>query len=281
MSALLALYWHTILAAMCMSGALAIAGAFLLTRQAGVQTLAMSQGAGFGVSLGLLFSLLVAPDQHLEHTAFPLLLGVVASTLSFVLTEGLARRSHSPTGIYLASFALLWGCSQSLIGFFPVVESHATALYFGDVVTLTRGESFFFVALGGAALGYLTLSRKQQSERAFVGSILEEPFRFSHPVDLGFYCCTLLLLCASVQMLGLLFTLSALFLPTAIFTYSARVGAGEHLLKTTLSAVLAAGTGFFLSLWEPRLLTTPTITLCLAAFAALGLTAERLFFRCK
>jgi ABC-type Mn2+/Zn2+ transport system permease subunit len=228
----------------------------------------------------MLASSLWLGDGHLEHTIAPVATGLLVGALSFALTEFLARRSITPTVVYLGSFALLWALTQLITGFFPVVESHNAAIYFGDVVTLTVGESFFFFVLASLSSLYLALNWRRLAERAFLASIFETPFHFRHPIDLSFYLLALLLLCFSVQLLGLLFTLSCLFLPTAVYGFSGRTGVGRHLARVSAAAALAALVGFSWSLADPRLLTTPFLSLLLAALPALHLAAERLF-RCK
>lgn len=280
MNELFLLYWPTMLAAAVTAAALAVAGAILVTRQAAVQTLAVSQGAGLGVSLGLLFALLLFPDQHLEHTILPTLLGLAASGFSFAVTGWLAQKNHSPTVVYLGAFAFLWALTQLITGFFPVVESHATALYFGDLVTLTQGESFFFLGLAVASSIFLIWNWRALSQRAFRASILSEPIQLTRFLDAGFYGISLLLICFSVQLLGLLFTLACLFLPTALYSFSPKVGVARHLRRASLSAALAAGIGFEISLLDSRFLTTPLIAVLLLFFPALHLLAERIF-RCK
>lgn len=277
MTALLLLYWPTILAATATAAALAFLGALVITRQAAVQTLAVSQGAGFGVSLGLLANQVYFHEAHLEHTVLPLATGLVASALAFGATERASRLSPTPTAVYLGAFALLWSGTQLLTGFFPVIESHATALYFGDVVTLTRSESFFFLALAVAALAYLGRSWRRQAERAFLAAILEEPLSFKSGRDRGFQVVALLMVCLSVQLLGLLFTLAALFLPTTVYSFARAPGAGRHLLRVAVAAALAAAGGFILSLVDGRFLTTPAIAFLLALVPALHLVAARFF----
>jgi hypothetical protein len=279
MSELLLLYWPTILAAALSAAALAVAGALLVTRQAGVQALPVSQAAGFGVSAGLLLVSALLQDSHIEHTVVPLACGLAAAAAGYIATGWIARRSVSKTVVYLGAFALFWSLTQLLAGFFPAIESHSSALFFGDVVTLTAGESYFFVGLAGAASLYIAITWKAQAHRAFLHSILEDPSKTA--ADYGFYLVSLLLLCFSVQFLGLLFTLSALFLPTALYSFSSRTGAGRHLWRSAFSAFLATGVAFFLSLAEPRFLTTPLITVFLGLFPAIHLVAERLIFRCK
>jgi ABC-type Mn2+/Zn2+ transport system permease subunit len=275
MTELFLLYWPTILAAALTAAALSEAGALLVTRQSGVQALPVSQAAGLGVSLGLLIVQTMLGDGHLEHTVVPLACGLVSAALGYALTEKIARRSHSKTVIYLGAFAIFWSLTQLLSGFFPAIESHSSALFFGDVVTLTTGESIFFAVLASVSALYLALSWKAQAYRAFLHSILEEPTQSA--ADYSYYLVSLLLLCFSVQLLGLLFTLSALFLPTAVYSFSSRIGAGRHLWRAAFCAFLAAGLGFLASLAEPRFLTTPLIAVFLGLFPLAHLGVERLF----
>jgi len=281
MTELLLLYWPTVLAAFFMGATLSVVGAFLVTRQAAVQTIAVSQSAGLGVSIGLLISQVFFSEGHIEHTAIPLICGLLISAVGFALTEWVARHSHSPTVVYLSAFALFWGLSQLLIGFFPVVESHATALYFGDLVTLTKNEAFFFLGFAALISAYLLRLWKGISARAFLSAILEEPLSLGSAMDLSFYVVSLTLVCLSVQLLGLLFTISCLFLPTAVYSFSPRVGVGRHLVRVAISAAAAASLGFLVSLAESRFLTTPLITALMVILPSFHILSERVILRCK
>ncbi len=281
MTELLLLYWPTALATFFISATLSVVGAFLVTRQAAVQTIAVSQSAGLGVSIGLLISQLFFSESHIEHTAIPLGCGLAVSAAGFALTERVARNSHSPTVVYLSAFGFFWGLAQLLVGFFPVVESHATALYFGDLVTLTKNEAFFFLGFSALIAIYLALLWKRISARAFLSAILGEPLRFTSAIDLSFYVVALTLVCLSVQLLGLLFTISCLFIPTAVYSFSTRVGVKRHLVRVAMSAAIAASIGFLISLAESRFLTTPLITVIMVLLPIAHIFSERIIFRCK
>jgi ABC-type Mn2+/Zn2+ transport system permease subunit len=280
MAELLLLFWPSILAGTLTAAALALTGVFLVTRQAAVQTLAVGQGAGLGVLLGVLLVQLGVHDDHMEHTIWPFFTGLFVAGGVFLLTALLSRRIPGKSGLYVAAYALLWALSQLLVGAFPATEAHSVSLYFGDIVTLGWRESFLFAALSLGALGFFALFWRRLADRAFLASLLDETPSPLDRRDLPFHLVSLGLICLSIQMLGLLFTIASLFLPTMVLSRAATSGVGRHLLQVSLCAALAAAGGFFLSLTLPFFGTSPVIVVLLL-LVPLGLSAALPHFRCK
>lgn len=275
MSDLLLMYWPAILAATVTGAALACLGAFLVTRQVAVQTLAVGQGASLGLLIGLVVvSFGIVHDEHLEHTIWPLFLGVAGGALTSFCSTWAARRAASKAGVFVASFALLWALSQLLTGFFPTVASHASSLYFGDIVTLGQGEALLFITLSSLALVYFGTHWRKLSDRAFLLALQDEAPPPHGRAEWLFFLVSIALLCLSIELLGLLFTLASLFLPTMVLVRGGAPGVGRHLALTTLCGGLAALGGFVLSLAEPRLLTSPSIAVLLF-LVPLALSAVR------
>jgi ABC-type Mn2+/Zn2+ transport system permease subunit len=279
MSEILLFYWPSILAATITAGALAWIGAFLVTRHAAAQTLAIGQGAGLGVMLGIFFVQEAMHDEHLEHTVWPFLSALLFSIFVFLITERLARKYISKSAFYLAAFAFLWAIMQLLAGALPRMEAHSSALFFGDIVTIQNSEAFFFSAISCLALVFLIFSWRKHSERAFLVAILDESPSLAR--DAGFYFLSTAMVCLSVQFLGILFTIAALFFPTILLAQSKRTGVLRHLCLSSFLASLATVTGFLASLTWPRLHSTPSIAILLAFFPLCFLFFERIFFRCK
>ena len=260
MSDLLLMYWPAIASATLTGAALACLGAFLLTRQVAVQTLAVGQGASLGLLIGLVVvSFGVVHDDHLEHTIWPLFLGVAGGALTSFCSTWAARRAASKAGVFVAIFALLWALGQLLTGFFPAVASHASSLYFGDIVTLGQSEALLFIALSTLALSYFGLQWRALSDRAFLLALQDEAPPPRGGGEWMFFLVSIALLCLSIELLGLLFTLASLFLPSMVLSRGGAPGVGKHLAFSTLGGGLAALAGFVVSLAEPRLLTSPSI----------------------
>jgi ABC-type Mn2+/Zn2+ transport system permease subunit len=263
MTELLGIFWPTLLAAAATASALAFVGALLVSRKSTVQVLAVGQGAGLGVLVGLAAAMHFLHDDHLEHTTFPLITGIFFSALVFSGLEKLARAGQSKTVIHLSAFAALWALTHLLTGFFPSLEAQSGALFFGDIVTLSRPQAFLFFSISLLSLSFLLYNRRILASTAFDASILGESLSLSKASGPGFYLICIVLICLSVQALGLLFTVSALFIPTGMLSLSRRVGVQRHLLSAVLLGFLASSAGFLLSLLDPRLGTTPVITVAL------------------
>ena len=90
---------------------------------------------------------------------------------------------------------------------------------------------------------------------------LEKNFIVSRSKWLEF-CVSLLstvFICFSIQFLGLLFTLSCLFIPTSIFAYYNKGSVRSHLLKCILVSAISAVSGLLFSLYFSSLSTVPCI----------------------
>lgn len=85
---------------------------------------------------------------------------------------------------------------------------------------------------------------------------------------------TLVTLCFCVQTVGYLFTIACLFIPTAVASRQLQAGLLRHLWFCGLTAFVASGAGFFLSLESTRLPTVPTI---IAVMLPLSLVFSLLF----
>jgi zinc/manganese transport system permease protein len=275
MADLLTLYGFTIFVGSLFCGCLAAMGSLVVSKSTAVQTLTAAQGATFGVVLGLALNLLLGSEAH--ERIYPTLLGISGCLGAYLISGFLSRSHSSPEAFFLTNFALLWSLSQLTIGLFPALEVHTQSLFFGDIVTLSSGFSWIILAYSVFLVMALCFRWRQWCDGAFAFAVLKRE-GYSQQWIASFV--TLVAIALSIQFLGLLFSLSALFLPTVMLgrtPFSIRM----HLFFCGLTGALAAGLGFYLSLWQPRLLTTPTIGLLLFLLPLAAVLALRIISFCK
>ncbi len=264
-----------------MGSVLPLIGAHWIARKESAKTIMLSQLAGFGILLGILVLMLL--HHQLESTSLqvllPTFLGILFSGLIAQLSSKLTRSQNSNTAIYLSIFLFFWALSQGFIGFFPGIESHHSAIYFGDIVTLTKVQCLYFTVGSGAALAYYLWFHKRTLQETFNIAVLRLPISSWRAKQFMLY--SLFLIVLSVQFLGVLFTLSCLLIPSTMGHLIGIKSLRRHFLLCGSIGILAAGLGFVWSLLDSRLLTTPTIAILMVLFPVIGKCVFWAFSRCK
>jgi len=142
------LYRTTLVAGMAMAGALSLLGMQLAARDRSMQTVCVGQGASVGVIFGLgIFHYLAISE---ETPLLPFITGIIFSMLTVWVTDRLVERKlSSKNTIFAFVFALLIASGHLLGSLFPGLETHLTQIYFGDLSTLTEGNSRVAALVGG------------------------------------------------------------------------------------------------------------------------------------
>lgn len=250
MNQLLAIYGWTVAASMILAAGLALLGTQLAARDRAMQTLCMGQGAMLGVLLGLGLAV---------HPLLPLISALASAALTFAASEFLvARRMASSNTHFSSLFAVLLAGGYLISALFPALENHMAQKYFGDLATLSSDESYWVLTIGLVLLVVMITFHRRFTCESFEKSITG----VSHPGRVlfsSFDVITLITLCFCVQTVGYLFTIACLFIPTAVASRQMAAGLRRHLWFCGVTAFVASGAGFFLSLESTRMPTVPTI----------------------
>lgn len=281
MKELFALYAWTFPASIFFGGALALLGGHLASRNREMQTLCVSQGAVFGVllSIGLIH---ISTGHEDETRILPTLSALVFSTLTFMATNAWVKNRPGLKGaIYVSAFAFLVALGYLTTALFPALESHMSQAYFGDLATMTAGDSQFSFVFGLVATSLLVYFWKAISNQSFEISYFGNRVSVAHgkKQDFLFNLLALLLIAYAIQTMGFLYAISCLFIPTTLFSMSGLVGLRRHLALCFACAALASPLGLAISLVNTRLPTVPTISVLFfgVGFVLIGIT--RLFSR--
>lgn len=274
MLVMLGLYKWSLLAGVLAATALAILGVQLGTRDRGMQTMCIAQGAMFGV----LFSLGIVGSEAASHgSLFPLFGSLSAAALCFIATEWVAnKRPASKNTFFAFAFSFLLAMSHLVSSIFPALENHLAQIYFGDLATLGTRESWFTSAFSLAAILFLVKLRYFFSSGSFNHAV----YGIQNQIRNGFWhrnlfnITAVLMVCFSVQYLGFLFTISLLFVPTAILIFSPRNGLMGHMVLCGGFAALSGAAGFLLSLHFTRLPTVPAIVGILVVFLSSAVATQ-------
>ncbi len=238
-------------------------GAQLAARDRAMQTLCMGQGASLGVITGL--GLVHYFDwSDTSHIYFPFFSGVLFAVFTYLYSEKkLSLGMSSKSTFFVYAFAVLMATGYLVGSLFPGLETHLSQIYFGDLATMTLKDVELCLFLCVPCLAYLVSYWKVTSNRSFEIAMFGD--NFGHQTEkfhsILFQVVAILLLSFSVQIAGLLFTLTCLFLPTGMLALFPKKGLTRHLKSSFLLAAVSSVAGFLISLNWSRFPTVPTIVL--------------------
>lgn len=274
---MLLLYKSAWLAAVFGGAALTLIGTHMSARNQSVQTLVISQGASLGVVIALAFTHSHGAEAESALAFWPTLIGLVNAAAMYVFCEMAIPKSWPSRNTYFISvFAILMAVSSLIISLVPSLESHMASAFFGDISVATNFEAQTISLIGLAAIAHMVLNWKGLVKDSFDQVIFRQPHQ--SPTDkrrqILFLAVVLVVITASVQFLGLLFTLSCLFIPGMILNRAQKQlrGLFTRLMLTTCTGV---SVGLALSLWHGQLPTSPAMTVSLLIFSLIfGLFAR-------
>lgn len=305
MMELINIYSLTLIAVGLSSVALALIGSQISARNSAVKSLVISQSSAFGITVAvalqpflerklkpLIGSFLTStggePSPATQPLAQPLTqsLGSTDPLLTFVLglivtlvvyglsAAALRSQQGSRNTFYIGVFVLLSALTYLMTAITPTLEAHVVSSFFGDPTFILPEEAIGIGVFAAIVLIFSWVYWRPISAWSFqISTFGREPIcpRLI-TVQRVFNALTLLLLFASVLLMGLLYTLSCLLLPTILL---AGVSPSNKVFKVVLVPMAFVGSvgGFLFSLWEGTLPTAPAMTLGLVVMGvAIGAT---------
>lgn len=269
-NSLLQIYGLPIIASGLLALSLAVIGAQVAARDRAMQTLCLSQGALLGVlvSIGLL-----GGYGHPEEPGlfFPFVGSIVGTLFTFGASEIFVKKIDSSKNTYFAAFfAVLLAAGHCVTAMFPGLETHMTQRYFGDLAVITDNAAIAGIVVSvTSGVSLIFIAEKLTKASFFESALGIQTEDFSRPKRWLMVFFILALISFSTQVMGLLFTVTALFVPTAVLSQMSG-GYRDHLQACALIASLSTMGGFILSLIGPALPTVPLVSLTMVTLSTLA-----------
>lgn len=257
MNAFLQIYMWPGLASLTMGLVLNLLGIQLASRDKSVQSLVMSQGAMFGVLLGIAF---VHPfgEGHF-HDLFPFVSSILGTAFFFFIADRVSEKFGSNrTPALLVIYPFLISAGYLLSALVPQVELHVTQKFFGDLATLSDLQSQ--IALVGSSLGVVlfVIFASRFTRMSFEMSVFG--FAPKGSLALFFLLLEFFIISYSVLCFGFLYTVACLYTGTTVMFFANRKGGlRRHFILSSLLTVVGCALGFLCSLYNTRVPTVPAI----------------------
>lgn len=247
---------------------LSVYGVLLATRDSSLQSMAISQGAQLGVLVTLGFI-------HFDNKLLPFFGGLFVAWLVFETSNRVTKKVRaSKNTVFIVFFLALLAGSYCLISIFPMLDSHHSQAFFGDLVYLSGQEMVVAAIVSFLSLIIFLINFKNWCRSSFVTSTFGKDGLFASKREKLFLGFSLLLVVASVFSVGLLLTLSALFVPTMVLSFVKVANLKRHFVACALIAGAGVVLGFGLTL---KLGDYPTVPVIVLVFLVLSLIILGLF----
>lgn len=260
-----ALFGWSLFAGALTGPTLSLLGAQLAMRDRAMQTLCIAQGGTFGVLLGV--GILQSTGRSGIWDLMPVILSFAAAAATYCATEAITRkRMASRNTFFSCVFALLIAAGHLISHAFPAMESHLSQIYLGDLATLSPQGAQIAASVAALCFAFVGIGWRRTTEASFELALFGETVQAKEARF--FPWASLAMLAVGVQSLGFLFTISLLFIPTAILSRLGPLGVRYHLVACAGTSLIGTWVGFSLSLAYTRVPTVPAIA-CVTAIAAL------------
>ena len=272
MDALLTYGW-AVAGATLLGCALAWMGAHVVTRGESLQTLCVSQGA----ELGILSSIIIVLFAGGSVVGMPPWVGFLGAILGACLCGVAARaaevvRLSSRTSVLFSFWLILLSGTQVLVALHPLLESHYSGAFLGDLTTLADSQARVVVALAVVLLIWIRVFGRSLAMGSFDCAVLHLGAPKSLLSQGGVF---LVSSAIATWSMGFLFTCACLFLPTSLMSILVSSSARFHVLVCSVVAGVSVPLGFLLSVAHGRIPTVPTIALVLVVVTGLVAVLER------
>jgi zinc transport system permease protein len=271
-------YQHALLAGLAVALACAVLSVFVVQRRMAFIGEGVSHAAFGGISIALLLEVVFPSLRH------PLLRQAVVAVFcvgTAILMGRIGRQRRVGTdsaigialvvamalGVILLDLRAEWvrslAARGAAIGRGPIYTPSFHDLLFGNILSITRGETILAGAVSAAVLGWVALSLRGL---AFYAADEEAAVTFGLPVEWlrnGLLVALGIMIVVAMRLLGVILVSAFLILPGTIANFWSR-RLGRVLWVAMISAALSVVLGLILAMQLEVLSTGPVIVVVLA-----------------
>ncbi len=262
MISLFLLYKWTLLAGTLTALGLSLVGAQIASREQSVQTLVVSQASSLGIMLALALSHLIVGHES-EKAIIPLLFSFLFAAGFYLICETFVpSKMPSRNSYYIGIFSALLSLTYAVTALVPSLETHMGASFFGDLAVISDLEAILMCFISSVVLHFMLRRWREVTDLSFMMAIFSGTIlgKRKRKLERSFLIMALILICSGIQFMGLLYTLTALFLP-ALAVSGLRLNLKGLTMLLSFVAVFGSLLGFSFSLVHGKLPTVPAIAL--------------------
>ncbi len=254
----LSFYWPNILAGMILVLTLSTIGQHIVPRNQSMDIMLLGQEFQTGVLIAAIILSSIESGEHSDHGLHMEMILTICIVLlfHFLYSKISSGFRQYKIELSLVFIVLLMGLSHLVVLLSPIVEFHMMKSYLGDIVTISKVESFI-----GMGLCLILLIVFNYHSRSFSFDTLEMAI-FNKPTKLRktqglFNIILLFLMLISVHLFGTIFTVGSLIIPS-VLTSLLKVSKEKNYIINIMNMFCVPFAFFILSYFD-RIPTTVAI----------------------
>lgn len=262
---LVLIYKWSILSGIIVGCALTLSGAQLAARKQSVQSLVLSEAASLGIIIALMIEIIFFPNHKHQISVFPIVSGLlIAFTLYYVFNHIKLSANSFKNTYYITIFTLLLSVKYLFTSITPGLHSHSSSSYIGDLALISDREAQFISFFAFIIFTFLYINWGKLTNISFLKNTFSHYLYSSHQKKINalFNFLNILLIVLSIELLGMVFTLAYLFIPTVILSIK-EVSISSLKFKLISSVIFGTVIGIFTSFNFEKLPTVPTLAIML------------------
>lgn len=237
-------------------------GIHLVGRRKSLETLMIGQTMQFGIIFGaFITSIIFAESDFLHEEHFGLFASLILAALFYILHGKVSSiwpflKTEFSLIIIILSIAL----SHIFTAINPLIESHFVRSFVGDIVTASRVENYLLLIITIICSIYFFINRDK------ILSITIDHGLYGRSGQKKYFIFDIfvfVLMCISIHVFGLLFSLGMLLVPIIFFNLLRAVTHSKMLLYIVIFNSFSVIFGFLLNTYYENLPTSPVIVLVL------------------
>lgn len=250
-------YWPNILAAMVLVVILGRLGIHLVARNQSLEVILLGQSFQSGILVGALVMSYIEKSFHNEHGIHleSIISLIFAAIIHFFYLKLSKNYRTYKTEIALVMFVLLVSFAHFIVSVSPIVEFHMIKAAVGDIVTISRFESFVILLIFILTFFFLQKREAKFFERTIDLALFNKPS--NNKKELSFTIVVYLIIFLSVHKFGTLFTMAVALIPA--LSFAMRGIERKYFKNLLLVNCLTVPLSFFLLNYWDRIPTTVII----------------------
>ncbi|MCT4642158.1 MAG: hypothetical protein N4A33_07635 [Bacteriovoracaceae bacterium] len=255
---MLAFYWPNIIAGCVLVFLLSLVGKHLVARNQSVETMLVGQEFQTAILLSSICVSFFETNEHNDHAfhieALLSLILVICFHIFFLKLNRIHRKFRTEGAI--VAILLLMGLNHLIVLFSPIVEFHMVKSLLGDIVTVSKNESFLVIILSTFIFFLFYKNSKNIMLDTMEISLFNNVTKKRSSL-LYFNLIIIFLMLLSIHLFGSLFTVGVLIIPA--FISGALNVSNKDYLKLALLNIIGVFIAFGLMFIQDRLPTTVLI----------------------
>ncbi len=219
METIITFYWPNIIAGILLVFTLGLFGRHLVGRNQSMEIMLLGQEFKTSILIASILATIIESGEHTEHSIHleTIVALLCVAFFHFCYYRLIKKRAYKIEGA-IVFITILIALDHLIVLFSPLVEFHMIKSALGDIVTVSKVESFFVIVSTILIALFYNFRKKEFNKDTLEIALFNKRTKKSN--DYYFFNLSVMfLMLVSIHLFGTIFTVGALIIPALITSY--------------------------------------------------------------